>query len=168
MLSLLPPIAPPDAPAQPGWWPLAPGWWFLALILFFALMWGFSLLMQRSVRGWRRREPAPATRELALAALDELAKREPVSDREVAYRLNEILRAALFDSGAKEAWQPFSPVSDITVNEEAWHAFWQELAMRYRRPDTGDGAGCQREWIAVARGWLEQLPEGGDAAGEDR
>lgn len=167
MLALLPPIAPPDAPAPPGWWPLAPGWWFLALFLFIAIMWGISLLMQRGMRGWRRREPAPATRELALAALDELARRGQASDREVAYRLNEILRAALFDSGAKEAWQPFSPISDITVNEEAWHAFWQELAMRYRRPDADDATGRRQAWIAVARGWLEQLPEG-DAAGENR
>ena len=159
MFSLLPPIAPPDAPSHPGWWPLPLGWWLVGLALFLFMMWGLSRVLQRGIAGWQRRMPQPSTREMAMAALDELAGRGEVDDRDVAYRLNEILRAALLDTDAEERWHPFPPVADVGVSRAAWEAFWEELEMRYRRPDGGHDADRQRQWLAVARGWLEQLPE---------
>lgn len=159
MLGGLPPIAPPDAPSAPGWWPLPPGWWFVALGLFMLLMWGFSHMRdyRRLIR--RRRKSLPDVRLLALAALDELQARGPMSDRQMAYRINEILRAALFASGPSDEWSCFTPCPEVVPVQAEWEAFWEELAMRYRRPDEACDSERQRHWLQLTRGWIEQLPE---------
>ena len=100
MFPVLPLIAGPDAPVLPGWWPVPPGWWFLGLAVFLGLLWTGYLLLRRflmTARGRRGRQLP--VRIQAMAALDELAHRRPLDAREAAYRLNEILRAALFDAG---------------------------------------------------------------------
>jgi len=115
---------------------------------------------RRHLIAWRRSPaPQPAIRMLALAALDELAAREPMSDRQMAYRLNEILRASLFGCGSADDWSSFSPCQDVVPAEGEWQAFWEELAMRYRQPDGSSDRERQQRWLGVARGWIEQLPE---------
>lgn len=155
---VLPAIAPPDAPMVPGWWPLPPGWWLLGTALFLLAVWSMVTLLQRLAS--RRRQPRqPDIRTMALAALDELERREPADARETAYRLNEILRAALLDTHGSGGWQPFTPRDDIGVNEAEWNAFWADLEMRYRaEPEQGDVEERRQQWLATARQWLERLP----------
>lgn len=52
-------LAPPHAPASPGWWPLATGWWFLLIII---------LVLSAATIYWQRR-PASRLRRLALREL---------------------------------------------------------------------------------------------------
>ncbi len=160
----LPPIAPPDAPTSPGWWPLPPGWWFVVIGVILLVIWVSGRRHERRLRRRRDYRPAPAVRDLALAALDELEARESVSDRQMAYRINEILRAALFVSGPSDRWACFSPRPGIVSEREEWEEFWEELALRYRRPDGGCDIGRQRHWLRLTRGWIEKLPveDGGE------
>lgn len=159
LLFALPAIAPPDAPLPPGWWPLPPGWWVLGIAAFGLALWLASKLLLR-MGSARKRPKQPDIRSMALAALDELERRESASERETAYRLNEILRAALLDTHASAGWCPFTPRGDIGVDEAEWNAFWAELEMRYRPPAMQDNGNSRRQhWLAVARRWLEQLPE---------
>lgn len=156
----LPPIAPPDAPSVPGWWPLPPGWWIVILGLAMLMMWWLIWLRTRRLLLRRKgRRITPDVRRLALAALDELEAREPMSDRQMAYRINEILRAALFGSGPSDQWSCFTPCPEVAPEQGQWEAFWEELAMRYRRPDGGCDSERQRHWLQLTRGWIEQLPE---------
>lgn len=154
-LAALPAIAPPDAPFAPGWWPLPPGWWVLGAILFVALIWGAGALLNRL--DLRRRVRPPDLRTFALAALDELAARPNLGEREAAFRLNEILRAALIDVRAT-GWRPFTPRDDLDIDREQWDAFWAELEGRYR-PDAVEADGRQQRWLATARYWIECLPD---------
>lgn len=161
MISILPAIAPPDAPLAPGWWPLPPGWWVLGMGLFVLAVWIMVRLAQRIGPGRRRRQPIDV-RVMALAALDDLERRSSASERETAYRLNEILRAALLDSRDPVRWHPFAPRDDLGVNAEEWAAFWDELEMRYRplpgEREEDDGV-RRRRWLAMARKWIEMLPD---------
>jgi hypothetical protein len=158
-LSVLPAIAPPDAPLAPGWWPLPPGWWLLGTVLFMLAAWLMLMLMRRFLSRRGRRDRQPDVRVMALAALDELERRKSAGDRETAYRLNEILRASLLDAQAPQTWRPFTPRDDVGVDEREWTAFWDELEMRYRRTGTADDDRARRQrWLAVARTWLEGLP----------
>gem|GEM_PF-2302413 len=100
MFPVLPVIAGPDAPVPPGWWPVPPGWWLLGMVIFAGLLWmGYILLIRPLIAAIARRGWQPPVRIQARAALDELAHRRSLGAREAAYRLNEILRAALFDAG---------------------------------------------------------------------
>ena len=160
MPSVLPAIAPPDAPLAPGWWPLPPGWWLLGMALLLLAVWLVVMLARRLPSG-RRQRRQPDIRAMALAALDELERREAAGERETAYRLNEILRAALLDARAPGRWRPFTPRDDVGMDEGEWTAFWTELEMRYMpsgEPDDG-GGGRRQRWLAVAREWLERIPE---------
>ncbi|HKJ82490.1 MAG TPA: DUF4381 family protein [Mariprofundaceae bacterium] len=164
MFSVLPPIAPLDAPPPPGLWPLPPGWWLVILAVFLISMWGGSTWIHRGMVGWRRKRPAVSVKVMALAALNELEGRGQMRDRDVAYRLNEILRAALLDADRHQEgegqWQPFSPQPEVVDDRAQWEAFWMSLEMRYRRPDEDeDDVIRQREWLATARRWLERLPD---------
>lgn len=157
-LFVLPAIAPPDAPMAPGWWPLPPGWWLVGIAVFMLAIWGVSKLMWR-IAAARRRPKQPDLRTMALAALDELERRESAGERETAFRLNEILRAALLDNHASAAWRPFTPRDDIGVDEKEWNVFWAELEMRYRPTAMQSQEESRRQrWLTVARRWLEQLP----------
>lgn len=158
MLFVLPAIAPPDAPMAPGWWPLPPGWWILGTALFILAVWLLLKLLPRLFPR-RRRARQPDIRAMALAALDELERRETAGDRETAYRLNEILRAALLDPHAAHRWRPFTPRDDVGIDAQQWQAFWDELDMRYRpSAEAGTGAERRRQWLATAREWLERIP----------
>ncbi len=155
--AILPAIAPPDAPLAPGWWPLPPGWWVLGALLLLALIWGLGSLLLRLA--WRRRRVRPPDiRNFALAALDELERRPALDEREAAYRLNEILRAALIDVHGTGGWRPFMPRDDLGIDRGEWDAFWAELEDRYR-PEAAEGDGRQRQWMATARYWIECLPD---------
>lgn len=152
----LPAIAPPDAPMAPGWWPMPPGWWILGALVFLALLWGAWTLLQRLAS--RRQVIPPDIRTYALAALDELACRSAPDEREVAFRLNEILRAALIDVHGTGGWRPFMPRDDLDIDRAEWDAFWSELEERYR-PDAAGGDGRQQRWMATARHWIERMPD---------
>ena len=160
-LFVLPAIAPPDGPMAPGWWPLPPGWWLVGMAIFMLAIWGASKLLRRMGPLRKRQKQQPDLKKMALAALDELERRESASERETAYRLNEILRAALLDIHASAgSWHPFTPRDDIDVDEAEWNAFWAELEMRYRPSATlDDGMSRRQQWLVVARRWLEQLPD---------
>jgi Domain of unknown function (DUF4381) len=161
-LAVLPAIAPPDAPMVPGWWPMPPGWWLLGTALFLLSVWLLITLLQR-MASRRRHYRQPDIRVMALAALDELERREAAGERETAYRLNEILRAALLDPRASGKWRPFTPRSDVGVDKVEWQAFWVELDMRYRPlAESGKDEGRRQRWLTVARKWLERLPEPDD------
>ncbi len=100
----------------------------------------------------------------ALAALRELERRDTADAREVAYRLNEILRAALADSRATGRCWPYVHAPGIVDNANEWECFWRELDMRYRSPVSShqarqQGDGRRAGWIAAARTWIERLPE---------
>jgi hypothetical protein len=155
-VAMLPAIAPPDAPLAPGWWPLAPGWWFLGAALLMLLIWGAGKLLWRLLP--QRRVIPPDIRTFALAALDELAARPALAEREAAFRLNEILRAALIDVHGTGHWRPFMPRDDLDIEQGEWDAFWAELDGRYR-PQAAQGDGRQQRWIATARYWVECLPD---------
>jgi len=147
MLFVLPVIAAPDAPVAPGWWPLPPGWWLLGLTLLLVLLWMVYLLLRRFIRPARAAAvSAPPVRELALAALDELEQRRGLEGREAAYRLNEILQAAVPVEKQRER-----------ADQQEWQCFWQELALRYRPVMTAGEADIKR-WLKLARNWIEQLP----------
>jgi len=148
-VSALPAIAAPDAPVAPGWWPLPPGWWLLGLALFLCLLWLAYLFLRRFIRlaRARARRTLPV-RARALAALDELEQRRGLNAREAAYRLNEILQAAL---PSEKKGEPFSQME--------WQHFWQELEVRYQPVMTAGDADVER-WLRLARGWIEQLPLG--------
>jgi len=155
-LFVLPAIAPADAPVQPGWWPLPPGWWLLGMAVFVLSIWLLAALLRRLAAN--RRYIPPDTRTLALAALDELEHRKALGEREVAFRLNEILWAALFDPHGSGGWRPFMPRDDLGLERQEWDVFWTELEARYK-PLTERGEGRQRAWIATARKWIEHLPD---------
>jgi hypothetical protein len=158
-LSILPAIAPPDAPLAPGWWPLPPGWWLLGTLLFMLFVWLVVMVMRRFALRRGRRVRQPDVRVMALAALDELEHRESAGDHETAYRINEILRAALLDAHVPQRWRPFTPRDDVGIDEQEWRAFWAELEMRYRPAGTAaDDRARRQRWLAVARTWLERLP----------
>jgi len=183
-LSALPVIAGPDAPVPPGWWPVPPGWWLLALALFLGLVWTGYLFLRRFLRTAkaRRRRELPV-RTQALAALDELAHRRPLDARVAAYRLNEILRGALYDAradtrakkgtvyflqddqvnceareyplGEKVKLPPFLPRDGVIEDQQAWECFWRELEARYQPSMT---AGDVEHWLSLARAWISRLP----------
>jgi len=112
----------------------------------------------------RRRQSLPI-RLLAMAALDELERRGHADDRETAYRLNEILWAALFNPEGGGDWRPFVPVTGIIEDVEIWNRFLQELEIRYRPPGSHvDERKHRKQWLTTARSWVERLPE--DNAGE--
>lgn len=147
LLVSLPLIAGPDAPVTVGWWPLPPGWWLLGLTLFLGLLWLAYLFLRRFIRPARAgAERTLPIRARALAALDELEQRRGLNAREAAYRLNEILRAAL---PTEKKMAPF--------DQEEWQHFWQEMEMRYQ-PDMTTGRADVERWLSLARGWIEQLP----------
>ncbi|MDQ6959791.1 MAG: DUF4381 family protein [Mariprofundaceae bacterium] len=158
MFLALPVIAGPDAPVPPGWWPVPPGWWFLGLAVFLGLLWTGYLLLRRFLMAARvRRGRQLPVRTQAMAALDELAHRRSLDAREAAYRLNEILRAALFNVGADSSvhW-PF-PVWDGVIEDHlAWQHFWRELEMRYQ-PVIPAGNEDVERWLALAHGWIAHL-----------
>ncbi len=147
LFAALPVIAGADAPLPPGWWPLPPGWWLLGLGLFLSLLWAAYFALRRFIRPARtvagRMLPI---RDRALAALDELESRRGLEAHEVAYRLNEILQAAL----------PAEKQAEL-CSEQSWQNFWQELSLRYRPVMTAGDADIKR-WLGLARGWIEQLP----------
>jgi len=175
--SAVPAIARPDAPVLPGWWPVPPGWWLLGLAVFLGLLWLGYLFLRRfllAVRARHRREPPVRTQ--AMAALDELAHRRSLGAREAAYRLNEILRAALarplhtnhasepfrighalFDAGEDTVRWSFSARDDVIEDQEAWQRFWQELEVRYQ-PAMPAGNKDIESWLVLARGWIAHLP----------
>ncbi len=158
MLFSLPVIAGADAPVLPGWWPIPPGWWLLGLAMFLGLLWGAYLFLRRfllAVKA-RRRRVLPV-RIQALAALDELAHRRPLGAREAAYRLNEILRAALPDAGACAVQWPLSVQDGVVEDQEAWEHFWRELEIRYQPAMRAEEADIER-WLVLANGWVTHLP----------
>jgi len=150
MGSVLPVIARPDAPVLPGWWPIPPGWWLLGLVIFLCLLWSGYLIFRRFIlaAGARHRWELPV-RVRALAALDELAHRQPLTAHEAAFRLNEILRAALFDAGVVR--------NGVIEDHGAWEYFWQELEMRYQ-PAMSAGEEDVARWLILAHGWVAHLP----------
>jgi len=168
--SVVPKIAPPDAPVLPGWWPVPPGWWLLGLAVFLGLLWLGYLFLRRFLLAARARHGRELpVRIQAMAALDELSHRRSLDAREAAYRLNEILRAALFDTGVKKGtislFRPeeskLSPFLQENVIEDqgAWERFWQELEMRYQ-PVMPAGKDDVKRWLVLARGWIAHLPVG--------
>jgi len=155
-----PSIAAPDAPVLSGWWPLPPGWWLLGLAVFLGLLWaGYLFLRQFLLATRARRARMLPVRFQALAALDELAHRPSLDAREAAYRLNEILRAALFDAEAVTVRWPFATRDGVIEDEEVWRRFWQDLDMRYQPSMPMQEADIER-WLALARGWVVRLPTG--------
>jgi len=158
MLFALPAIAGPDAPVLPGWWPVPPGWWLLGLAIFLGLLWAAYLFLRRflSAAKARHRRVLPV-RIRAMAALDELAHRRPLAACEAAYRLNEILRAALFDAGSDTVQWPFPVLDGIIEDEMAWEHFWRELEMRYQPMMVAEKEDVER-WLMLANGWVAHLP----------
>jgi len=159
-LPALPVIAGPDAPVPPGLWPVPPGWWLLALAVFLGLLWtGYVFLRRFLLAAKTRRRRELPVRMQALAALDELEHRRSLDAREAAYRLNEILRAALFDEGTDTVRWPFVARDGVIEDQEAWECFWRELEARYRSSMT---AGDVERWLSLARVWIGRLPVNDD------
>ncbi len=160
MLLALPAIASPDAPVLPGWWPVPPGWWLLGLAIFLGLLWAAYLFFRQFLMVVKARQRrVPPIRMRALAALDELAHRRPLAACEAAYRLNEILRAALFDAGSDTAQWPFPVLDGVIEDQDAWEYFWRQLEMRYQ-PAMGAGEEDVERWLMLANGWVTHLPVG--------
>jgi len=156
----LPAISVSDAPVPPGLWPVPPGWWLLALLFFLSVLWLGYLFFRRFLYAFKTKYKRELpVRAQAMAALDELENRCSLDARETAYRLNEILRAVLFDAGDDAGRWPFAVRDGVIEDQGVWQRFWQELEMRYQ-PVMPAGTDDIERWLVLARGWVTKSKEG--------
>ncbi len=128
------------------------------MAVFLMLAWFGAAWLRRRLQ--TRPRPIPL-RLQALAALAELERRPALHRRDAAFRLNEILRAALAPSRPVGRGWPYEDVPGIVDDPEAWRCFWHELECRYRPVGGSDDAldePLRQRWIATARNWLMRLP----------
>jgi hypothetical protein len=148
-------LAPAHAPPPAPWWPPAPGWWGVAALLAFA---GAALC-------WWWLRPAHRQRRLALREFRRLRTAEGIDDRQLARRLEHLLRRyALVRHGrdtvarlSGRRWIEFV----IAHGGAAWDEACGEAFLRAAYGGHTDAASADRErWLAGVEGFLRNRVRG--------